>query len=432
VIKSWRIELNQFLLLLIIGGFGGWSFDMAGWGIALVLIFYTGWHLMRLRELAYWMASAGSRDVPESVGLWGDIFEYLYRRERTHTERITRLKRVIDRSRQSVNAISDGLVLIDAHDGMSWWNDAAGELLGLRKATDHGQPVTNLLRDPRFVRYFRQANFETHVDIPSPHVPGVFLQMQIAVYGDNERLLVARDITHVHNLEQVRKDFVANVSHELRTPLTVIKGYLETFLNMLSPETNRQLYRGLTQMSQQTHRMEMLVNDLLLLSRLENEHNKITLRPVNVSGMLRQIQQEAHVLNEDKRHSIQVQADGDLLLMGDESQLRSAFSNLLVNAIKYTPAGGRIVVLWCLEEKGARLEVQDTGEGIDPIHIPRLTERFYRADQSRHKQTGGTGLGLAIVKHVLLHHGGELEIQSTLGKGSSFICHFPADHVMAS
>ncbi|HVK99918.1 MAG TPA: phosphate regulon sensor histidine kinase PhoR, partial [Dongiaceae bacterium] len=232
-----------------------------------------------------------------------------------------------------------------------------------------------------------------------------------------------------HNLEQMRKDFVANVSHELRTPLTVIKGYLETFLDVMG-ESNPQLKRGLAQMQQQAHRMELLVNDLLLLSRLETENTTQPMKAVTVGRLLKQVYNDAHALNGDKGHRIQLEADENLAIFGDENELRSAFSNLVMNAVKYTPDKGNILIRWWADADGAHMSVQDDGIGIDAKHIPRLTERFYRADQSRHAKTGGTGLGLAIVKHVLIHHGAHLAIESEPGEGSTFTCHFPRKNIV--
>lgn len=430
MIRHWHFEMQLFVLLIATGAAIGWLLNAVGWGVAVMVILYGGWHLLRLRELIRWLSDTENNPVPEAGGIWGIIFENLYRREKKQLERVALLKRAIRRSRQSTNAIPDAVVMLDEQGHLSWWNDAAEHLLGFRKSTDRGQPITNLLRDPRFVRHFHLGELATNVDIPSPHQPHIQLSLHIALYGDGEYLLVARDVTQLQRLEQMRKDFVANVSHELRTPLTVVKGYLETFLNLMSPDSNRQLYRGLNQMNQQTQRMEMLINDLLLLSRLENDALKPQLLPVPIPQLIRQLQQDAKVLNEDKQHQIVLDIDEELHLLGDESQLRSAFSNLIVNAIKYTPAGGTITLRWYHDGHGAHFAVEDSGEGIDPIHLPRLTERFYRVDQSRHTQTGGTGLGLAIVKHVMIHHEGELAIASQLLKGSCFTCHFPVKRII--
>jgi len=236
-------------------------------------------------------------------------------------------------------------------------------------------------------------------------------------------------VTRLYQLEQMRRDFVGNVSHEMRTPLTVISGYLETLVDH-ADELPPKWRRAIETMAAQASRMEALITDLILLSRIETGEHTVDDSLTDVDEMLHQICHDARALSGDKGHTIDVNILDNRLLRGDESQLRSAFSNLVFNAVKYTPAGGRITVTWRTDRDGAHLSVKDTGIGIDPIHIPRLTERFYRADPSRHKDTGGTGLGLAIVKHVLLNHDGNLEIRSRIGEGSEFTCHFPRERLV--
>lgn len=426
--KEWNLELNQLLILLAIGGFGGWAVGHPGWGIALVATVYCFWMLWRTRDLVRALRGEDD-DSPEASGLWGAIYDHLYQQQKQHRQHINNLHSIIARAQQSTNAIRDGVIVVDRYGTLEWWNEAGSELLGLKIATDRGQQITNLLRDPRFVRFFNRANFDSTLEIPAALHPGVILQYQVTTFGEGERLLVVRDVTRLHNLEQMRKDFVANVSHELRTPLTVIKGYLETFLDVMGDQ-NPQLKRGLAQMQQQTQRMELLVNDLLLLSRLETENTTQPMKPVHVGKLLKQVYNDAQALNSDKQHQIQLDTDDNLLIFGDENELRSAFSNLVINAVKYTPDRGNILIRWWADKEGAHMAVEDDGVGIDPKHIPRLTERFYRADQSRHAKSGGTGLGLAIVKHVLIHHSANLSIDSTPGEGSIFACHFPRKNIV--
>ncbi|WP_290581260.1 phosphate regulon sensor histidine kinase PhoR [Ketobacter sp.] len=422
--KEWNIELNQFIILVIIGAIGGWTLGYPGVGVALVSVPYCLWMLIRTRDLARWLASDDTSDPPESTGLWGMIFDNLYQQNRVFKNQISNLHNIIIRAQQSTNAIQDAVVVVDPQGNLEWWNDAGTHLLGFKLKTDRGQALTNLLRDPRFIRYFESRNYQRPLEIPSAQQAGVFLQFQITVFGEGERLIVARDVTRVHNLEQMRQDFVANVSHELRTPLTVIKGYLETFMDTLQ-EDHPHLSRGLNRMNEQALRMEALVNDLLLLSRLETDRSQHVMKPVGVPGLLKRIFNDAQAMNDSKQHNITLELNDELDINGDEEELRSAFSNLVINAIKYTPAGSNISLRWYEDENGVYMEVEDDGDGIDPQHLPRLTERFYRADQSRHSKTGGTGLGLAIVKHVLIHHNAKLEIFSELGEGSVFTCHFP-------
>ena len=422
--KEWNIELNQFIILIIIGAVGGWSLGYPGIGVALVSVPYCLWMLFRTRDLARWLAGGDKSDPPESTGLWGQIFDNLYQQNKSYKGQISNLQNIIIRAQQSTNAIRDAVIVVDVHGNLEWWNDAGPRLLGFQLKTDRGQNLTNLLRDPRFIRYFDAGNYQRPLEIPSSHQSGVVLQFQVTVFGEGERLIVARDVTRVHNLEQMRQDFVANVSHELRTPLTVIKGYLETFMDNLQQD-HPQLSRGLSRMNEQALRMEALVNDLLLLSRLETEQNERVLKPVGMARLLRQIHTDALAMNDSKQHNIQLEISSDLDINGDEEELRSAFSNLVINAIKYTPPHSNITLRWYDDDNGLCMEVEDDGQGIDPQHLPRLTERFYRADQSRHSKTGGTGLGLAIVKHVLIHHNAKLDVYSELGEGSIFTCRFP-------
>lgn len=429
--KQWRAELNQFLLLILIGGFSGWAIGFPGWGVALVLVFYSYWLLLRLRDLVKWIDLDDSSEAPESSGVWGELFDTLNAQKKRERQAQEALQDILNRAQDSLDAIDEAVVVTEQSGNIQWLNNGAQELLGLKAKTDHQHPLTNLLRDPRFVRFFNRARFDKPLQIPAPNNAQKMLQISVTVFGERrDRLLIARDITRINNLEQMRKDFVANVSHELRTPLTVIKGYLETFLESVDPTSQRGLFRGMEQMHQQANRMEMLVADLLLLSKLETENSHKTVTPVKIPALLQQVYNDAQAVNEEKQHDIHLVMDRSLYLLGVENELRSAFSNLVINAVKYTPDKGQIFINWWEDENGAHLSVKDTGIGIDPKHIPRLTERFYRADPSRHSKTGGTGLGLAIVKHVLIHHEAELEIKSELSRGSEFICHFPSRYTL--
>lgn len=422
--NAWRSEISRFIIGLITGGAIGWAVGYPGWGIAVMATLHGFWMLLRTRELARWVLLNNDDDPPDSGSIWGNLYDHLYQKEKQTQTRIQSLLELVDLARQSTNALRDAVVVVNQYDELEWWNDAAETLLGLKRQTDRGQPITNLVRDPRFIRYFRQRQYEGELEVPSPVNKSILLQLQTVVFGDNNRLLVARDVTRLHHLEQTRKDFVANVSHELRTPLTVIKGYLETFIDLLGPDQT-QLRRGMQQMQQQAHRMEMLVSDLLLLSRLETQNRNQPAKPIIIGTLLRQIYQDALALNSDRNHTLHLHVDDEHALMGYESELRSAFSNLVVNAVKYTPDEGEITLRWWVDDEGAHFSVQDNGIGIEPQHLPRLTERFYRADPSRNSKTGGTGLGLAIVKHVLMHHDARLDIVSEPGEGSTFTCHFP-------
>jgi len=337
---------------------------------------------------------------------------------------------VIDRVQESTAALRDAVIMLDSHGNLEWWNKASETLLGLKTPQDSGQSITNLVRDPRFKDYFERGNFLEPLDLPSPVNPRRQLQLNITRYGNQEHLMLVRDVTRLHQLEQMRKDFVANVSHELRTPLTVIAGYLETLQDNVD-DINPRWRRALQQMQQQGARMQGLLNDLLLLAKLEATDYPSDNHPVAVDLLLQTIRNDALALSAERNHRISLEADASLRLKGSESELRSAFSNLVFNAVKYTQADGEIRIRWWQDAQGAHLSVQDTGPGIEAKHLPRLTERFYRVDSSRASHTGGTGLGLAIVKHVLLRHRGGLEITSVVGKGSLFTCHFQPAQIAA-
>ncbi len=411
------------LLLGLITGAYGWSLA-AGLGAYLI------WHLSQLLRLHRWLKEY-QPDVPppDGHGLWGDVFDSIYQVQRRDQRVRGRLQAVIDRVQESTAALRDAVIMLDQDGNLEWWNRAAETLIGLKTPQDSGQPISNLVRHPRFKEYFEKGNFQEPLDIPSPINDRMHLQFYVTRYGNNEQLVLVRNVTRIHQLEQMRKDFVANVSHELRTPLTVIAGYLETLLDNVE-EVNPRWRRALQQMQQQASRMQNLLNDLLLLAKLETSDDPAETQPVAVDQLLQSIKSDAQALSGERNHRILLEADSQFRLRGSESELRSAFSNLIFNAVKYTPAEGEIRIRWWADGKGGHLSVQDTGIGIEAKHLPRLTERFYRVDSSRASNTGGTGLGLAIVKHVLIHHHARLDISSEPGKGSTFTCHFPVEQVV--
>lgn len=430
MIKRWRKERNFFIALVLAGCAMGLIVGVGAWGFALVACCYCVWLLLRMRDLVRWIEADDNSDAPESTGVWGELFDRLHHRNREAFKAQHDLQRTLTRAKTSINTIEEAVTFTSPNGTIIWCNRGACLLLGLKPDTDYQQPITNLVRDPRFVQYFNRGNFDKPIQFDSPVDKSRRLEANVTIFGEeNDKLIIARDITRIYNLEQMRKDFVANVSHELRTPLTVLRGYLETFLGTVDPEQQKTLYRGLSQMEQQTLRMEALVADLLMLSNLETETVNASFEEVDIAKLLERIFTDAQVHNEKKQHTITLNADNAIRLIGIERELQSAFSNLILNAVKYTPDHGTIDVNWQRTSMGACLEVKDTGVGIEAKHIPRLTERFYRADPSRHSKTGGTGLGLAIVKHVLRHHRAHLDIDSEPGEGSTFRCHFPVDLV---
>ena len=428
--QNWQAALVRRLLMLLgacllLGLITG----EYAWMLVLGLAGYLAWTLRQLLRLQTWLRrSDPDLPPPDSAGIWGDVFDNLYQLQRRDLRLRDQLQAVIDRVQGSTAALKDAVITLDSDGNLEWWNIAANRLLGLKKPQDSGHPITNLVRHPAFKEYFENGNFDQPLELVSPVNDRIHLQFNITRYGNSEHLLLVRDITRLHQLEQMRKDFVANVSHELRTPLTVIAGYLETLLEN-SDQLNPRWLRALQQMNQQAGRMQHLLNDLLLLARLETSNRPADNQPLPVDALLLSIVSDARALSGARGHRISLDAEPNLRLKGSEAEMRSAFSNLVFNAVKYTPDGGTIHVRWWGDEAGAHLAVEDSGIGIEEKHLPRLTERFYRVDSSRSSNTGGTGLGLAIVKHVLLRHQGRLDIASIPGQGSTFSCHFPPSQV---
>lgn len=427
---SWSQYMRLIIALLGLSLLLGWLAGHPLYGLLTGLVLYLGWTLAQIRRLLRWLAQPDSTgETPDSVGLWGSIFDGLNRLQKQHLKHHSNLQERLQRVQQSANAMRDGVVMTDSHGALEWWNGSAGYLLKLRNGTDQGQLIQNLIRLPAFIHYFEQKQYQQPLELNAPARAHLRLQIQISLFGDNDRLLMIKDVTRLHQLEQMRRDFVSNLSHEMRTPLTIISGYLET-LGDRSDEVPTSWQRALATMTSQSARMEALIADLMLLSKIETGDRNLHNDTVDAGALLRQVCDDAKTLSGDRQHQIELIVDTPENLLGDLAQLCSAVSNLVFNAVKYTPAQGQIRVRWSTNAQGPLLTVEDNGIGIDPAQIPRLTERFYRADPGRHKDTGGTGLGLAIVKHVLLNHDGQLHISSNLGKGSTFSCQFPAQRVV--
>ncbi|WP_421682844.1 phosphate regulon sensor histidine kinase PhoR [Stutzerimonas urumqiensis] len=427
--QDWRSSIVRGLLMLIAACLLlGLLTGEYAWALVLGLACYLGWTLVQLSKLQRWLRERGPEEPPpDAHGLWGEVFDGVYQMQRQEQRARTRLQGIIDRAQESTAALRDAILLLDSDGNLEWWNPAAERLLGLKDPQDTGHPVSNVVRHPAFKDYFEAGRYQEPLELPSPVTQQLQLQYHFTRFGNSEHLVLVRDVTRLHQLEQLRKDFVANVSHELRTPLTVIAGYLETLLenqDQFSPRWGR----ALQQMDQQAGRMQHLLSDLLLLAKLEATSYPAHNQPVAIDQLLAAIRADAVALSGEQAHRITLDAE-PVPLKGSESELRSAFSNLVFNAIKYTPAGGEVRIRWWADDQGGHLSVQDTGIGIESKHLPRLTERFYRVDSSRASSTGGTGLGLAIVKHVLLRHRGRLDITSTPGQGSVFTCHFQSSQL---
>ncbi|MHB8821650.1 MAG: phosphate regulon sensor histidine kinase PhoR, partial [Pseudomonadaceae bacterium] len=339
--QNWQGTLVRRLLLLLgacllLGAITG----EYAWMLVLGLGGYLAWTFHQLRRLQQWLQRKDAdQPPPDAAGVWGEVFDNLYQLQRRDLRLRGQLQAVIDRVQGSTAALKDAVIMLDSDGNLEWWNLAADRLLGLKKPQDIGHPITNLVRHPRFKDYFEGDQYDEPLELPAPVNDRLRLQITITRYGNSERLLVVRDVTRVHQLEQMRKDFVANVSHELRTPLTVIAGYLETLLD--NPEQiNPRLLRALQQMNQQTDRMQHLINDLLLLAKLEASNRPTDNQPIAVAPLLQSITSDARAHSGTHAHRISLDADAALWLKGSETELRSAFSNLVFNAVKYTPGGG--------------------------------------------------------------------------------------------
>lgn len=404
------------LAWLLMGIVWGLAVIAAGFGMLLVH------HVGNLVALARWLAKADA-PVPNGTGAWEDIFAELHRYAKQRAFEQAALADALQRFRDACEALPDGVVMLNHRNQIEWSNGRAQAYLGLDAQRDVGQPIFNFIRQPEFLAYLAQDDLSTPVVLRTKRGAERALSVQLIPYGDEQKLLLSRDITELELVDTVRRDFVANVSHELKTPLTVVVGFLET-LQDLKPDAQESA-RYLELMSEQTRSMQRLVEDLLVLSALESTDNALREEPVRMRALLQSVCAEARSLS-NGRHDVTLDMEGDGVLLGAEAELRSAFSNLVSNAVRYTAPGGHIRLSWKIVEGEGVYAVADDGIGIEAEHIPRLTERFYRVDRGRSRATGGTGLGLAIVKHVLMRHQATLRITSEPGKGSCFSVHFPA------
>ena len=400
------------------------------WSAALLVVgicAIVGSHLRHLERLRIWADSQLDARVPEGRGAWGIALSAIHRRDRSRTMQERGLAAIIERFRSAVEALPEGMVILDASNRIGWANVRAQTHLGLDLAKDTGAPLLNFARQPEVVRYFENGDFTDAVVIESLREAGATLSIQVVPFGVDERLLISRNITQIETVTRMRREFIANVSHELKTPLTVVSGFLETLQELeLEP---RQRARYLQLMAQQAKSMQRLVDDLLTLAMLESEQRARMETSFAVLPLLLEVSADANALSES-RHAIALNIGEPALVSGNRDEIASAFGNLVSNAVRYTPDGGTITLGWHVDDEGrGAFSVADTGIGIAPEHIPRLTERFYRVDRSRSRETGGTGLGLAIVKHVLLRHQAELDVTSELGMGSTFTVILPARRI---
>ena len=383
------------------------------------------WHLLQLDALARWASGPIEVPVPEGRGTWALAYAALYHRVRLRSARQRDLRLALDRFVSGARALPEGVVVLDADDRIEWANPRAEAHLGLDLKHDSGAPIVNLVRHPAFVQYLAVGDFGEPVIIQSTRESALTLSLQIVPFGVEEKLLMSRDITRLEAVARVRRDFIANVSHELKTPLTVLAGFIETLTDVEMDERQRQ--RCLALMREQANSMQRLVEDLLTLSALESEQ-LVNEGEFAVVPLLLAVSSDAKALS-GGRHEVTLTIRDAATMLGSREELASAFGNLVSNAVRYTPEGGRISLEWRVTDAGGEFTVADSGIGIASEHVPRLTERFYRVDRSRSRASGGTGLGLAIVKHVLIRHQGELIIASEEGRGSSFTVLLPLHRV---
>ena len=422
----WTFALARLAGILIAGlAVGLLVGPIWAWLLAVACL-YLGWQLLNLHRLDRWLRLRSQLDPPNLGGIWGDIIGQvvrLHRRKQFHKQRLVQLYREL---RRSTAALPDGVIILSSQNEIVWFNRQAARLLGLKRPVDIGLRVDNLIRSPEFVRYLHADDFSVPVVIRPPVHADLYLALQLVPYGAGQFLLLVRDVTRQMRLEATRKDFVANASHELRTPLTVIAGYLDTLAD--DPSIDEAWAGPIKDMRAQAQRMNTIISDLLELSRLESTDGEAPREPIDVPVLLKRLHRDA-LARSNRPRQVSLDLESEDGLYGSPQEIESAFTNVLVNGLKYTMSDGTVRMRWWTDVEGAYFSVIDNGIGIPPEHIPRLTERFYRVDPGRSRDRGGSGLGLAIVKHALQRHGGWLDVQSTEGKGSTFTCHFPPQRV---
>ena len=395
--------------------------------IIIAIFFYSDRRYLRLMQ--GWIDGPLDAPLPDASGVWGEFVSSMNRRVKIRLREKNELASALEQFRSALEALPDGVIFMDAQRRILWMNQLAESLMFLSQDKDTGKPIEHMVREPEFVAYLQQNDFSEPLMYHPSRKEDAFYMISVIDYGHERSLLAIRDLTRLEKLEKVRRDFVANVSHELKTPLTVISGFIETLQahhGMLSEE-KRQRYLDLAH--SQAQQMNRLVQDLLTLSSLEASTAFVDETEVSVAEVISESIESAENLSAGK-HNIQSHIPPELCILGSRSALRSIFGNLINNAVSYTPANGRIEVYWQASDQGGCLSVRDTGIGIPPTHLPRLTERFYRVDQGRSRETGGTGLGLAIVKHALSRHQGHLTVESQVNVGSTFSAHFPARRIV--
>ncbi|WP_029147005.1 phosphate regulon sensor histidine kinase PhoR [Methylophilus sp. 5] len=421
----WSLLFWAFFCLMV-GWFTSaetaWLLLMAG------VLAYLATHLYWIHRLYQWALKPSLNFMPNGKGIWEDIFANLYHEMRRHSRSQSQLSSTLERLRHATSALPDGVVVLNNRNEIEWFNEPAIQRLGLKRHHDENQPIYYLLRQAEFVEYLQAENYSEPLKLKSWRSPDVTLELQIIPFASKQRLLICRDVSAIEKTEVMRRDFIANVSHELRTPLTVIGGFLETISDMQG-EVSPDIQPYFDMMQSQTTRMRRIIEDLLTLSRLENNVVLKDETDIAMPALLKQLQKDAQALSQGQ-HTVTLHMETEVNLRGSYNELLSALSNLTSNAVRYTPSQGKIDIYWQMRGEDVVFSVQDTGIGIESQHLPRLTERFYRVDSGRSRDTGGTGLGLSIVKHILHHHQASLQVESEPGQGSRFQIVFPAQRVL--
>jgi len=412
---SWKRLVLELFLSCIPALVLGAMFGYLPWFLLASVTGLLIWHFWNLLQLSWWLWVDRSMTPPPGHGSWEPLLYGLHQMQLRNKKRRRELGSLIKRFRSGAESLPDAVVLTTEEGVIFWCNGLAQQLLGLRWPDDNGQNILNLLRYPEFTQYLKQQAFAKPLNLVLNN--GRHLEIRVMPYSEQQLLMVARDVTQMHQLEGARRNFFANVSHELRTPLTVLQGYLEMMQEQTLAGATRE--KALHTMREQTSRMEGLVKQLLTLSKIEASPIHTPNEVIDVPMMLRVVEREAQTLSQ-QRQTIEFHVDNSLKVLGSDEQMRSAISNLVYNAVNHTPPATHIIVSWQRVASGVEFSVEDNGPGIAAEHIPRLTERFYRVDKARSRQTGGSGLGLAIVKHAVNHHDSRLEITSEPGKGTRF------------
>ena len=432
--RGLETEIQLISLLSLLALIIGLANDFLVYTMLIVFFLYLIWVFLNFLKVYRWIEADCKLAPPDVTGISADMANSLYRMQQRNIRTDRRRKNLSDRVGQVTSALPDAIATLSSERVLQWWNPSAIKILGF-KNSDKGQSIVNIVRDPRFIAFIEKPDISTQLELKAAHDQSRTVIFSATTFGEGEIILVARDITRLKHLEQMRQDFLANISHELRTPLTVLSGYTETLMDNTKSVPNTWV-KALSQIQEQTNRMIYLADDLVMLSQLESTTVPVPKTPIDLEKLLLQVHNDAKIISEnifpEKPNIISLDLEQNIQLTGDQKELYSAFSNLVLNAIKHNPIGTSIDIRAYNADNSVVVEISDDGCGIDSQHISRLTERFYRVDQSRSTETGGTGLGLAIVKHVLIRHSGVLKIKSKVREGTSFQCKFSEKHHLSS